>query len=68
MVKAIPSIRAATLDDAEMLSELAARTFYDAFAPANSPENMAAYMSQHFTAQQFSSQLADPRATFLKDK
>lgn len=52
-------------DDAEALTGLAARTFYDAFAPTNTPESMEAYMSQAFTAQQVSSELADPRATFL---
>ena len=48
-----------------MLTELARRTFYDAFAPLNSPENMKAYMTQNFTRQIFSTQLADPRANFL---
>lgn len=52
-------------DDAEALTGLAARTFYDAFAPTNTPESMEAYMSQAFAAQQVSSELADPRATFL---
>jgi diamine N-acetyltransferase len=60
-----PSIRIATGADAEMLAEFARRTFYEAFAPMNSPENMEAYMSQNFTLQKFSAQLADPGATFL---
>jgi ribosomal protein S18 acetylase RimI-like enzyme len=60
-----PSIRIATAADAEMLTEFARRTFYDAFAPMNSPENIEAYMSQNFTLQKFSEQLADPRAIFL---
>src|SRR5262245_63704617 len=59
------SIHIAVAADAEMLTELAGRTFYDAFAPMNSPENMEAYISQNFTLQIFSAQLADPRATFL---
>jgi ribosomal protein S18 acetylase RimI-like enzyme len=60
-----PSIRIAMAADAEMLTEFARRTFYDAFAPMNSPENIEAYMSQNFTLQKFLAQLADPRATFL---
>ena len=64
-MKITPSIRIAVAADAEMLTELARRTFYEAFAPMNSPENMEAYMSQNFTLQKFSAQLADPRATFL---
>jgi ribosomal protein S18 acetylase RimI-like enzyme len=59
------SIRTATAADAEMLNDLARRTFHDAFAPMNSPENMEAYMSQNFTPQKFSEQFADPRVIFL---
>jgi len=64
-MKTNPLIRAATDADAEMLTELAWRIFHDAFAPTNSPENIDAYMSQNFTPQKFSAQLADPLATFL---
>jgi ribosomal protein S18 acetylase RimI-like enzyme len=64
-MKYTPSIRTATITDAEMLTELARRTFKDAFASMNSPENMEAYMSQNFTLHKFSAQIADPRATFL---
>jgi diamine N-acetyltransferase len=59
------SIRAATAADAEMLTGFAWRVFYEAFAQTNSPGNMEAYMSQNFTAQNFSEQLADPRVFFL---
>src|SRR5882672_4346834 len=64
-MQATPSIRMATAADAEMLTELARRTFYDAFAPMNSPENMEAYMSQNLTTQKFSAQVADPCVIFL---
>lgn len=60
-----PSIRPATMADVEMLTELAARTFYDAFASTNTPESMEAYMSKAFTLRQLSAELADPHATFL---
>jgi ribosomal protein S18 acetylase RimI-like enzyme len=65
MMKSTPSIRAATAADAAPLTELARRTFHDAFAPMNSAENIEAYMSQNFTLQKFSAQLADPRVFFL---
>jgi diamine N-acetyltransferase len=65
MMKTTLSIRTATAADAEMLTELAWRTFYDAFAPMNSPENIEAYMLQNFTLEKLSAQLADQRATFL---
>ena len=48
-----------------MLTEFAWRVFYDAFAPMNSPGNMEVYMSQNFTTQNFSAQMADPRVIFL---
>ena len=59
------SIRIATIDDAETLTELAWRTFHDAFSSMNSPENMEAYTRGKFTLQEFSAQIDDPRATFL---
>jgi len=59
------SIRAASAADAETLTEFARRTFHDAFAPMNSPENMEAYMTRNFTQQILSAQLSDPRVTFL---
>jgi ribosomal protein S18 acetylase RimI-like enzyme len=55
----------ATTADAEMLTALGARTFYDAFAPTNTPETMEAYMSQAFTERRLTSELNDPKATFL---
>jgi diamine N-acetyltransferase len=64
-MQSITLIRTATAADAEMLTEFARRTFYDAFAPMNSPENMEVYMSQNLTPQKFSEQLADPRVLFL---
>ncbi|MDX2044475.1 MAG: GNAT family N-acetyltransferase [Acidobacteriota bacterium] len=60
-----PQIRAATLADAEKLTELAARTFYDAFADMNTPQNMKAYMSKAFTVDQITSELSDTNARFL---
>jgi ribosomal protein S18 acetylase RimI-like enzyme len=65
MAQSTLSIRAATAADAETLTEFARRTFHDAFASMNSPENMKTYMSQNFTPQKISAQLADPRAIFL---
>jgi ribosomal protein S18 acetylase RimI-like enzyme len=59
------TIRTATSADAEMLLEFGARTFYEAFAPTNSPESIEAYMSASFTTERLSSELSDPRATFL---
>jgi ribosomal protein S18 acetylase RimI-like enzyme len=58
-------LRQAKLEDAAALTELAARTFYDAFAATNTPENMQAYMSAAFTVEQFAAELRDPQSAFL---
>jgi diamine N-acetyltransferase len=58
-------IRRAVPADAEMLAQLAARTFYDAFASSSTPENMQAYMSAAFNRPGIERELADPRSKFL---
>ena len=58
-------IRQAVAADLETLLVVATRTFYDAFAATNTPENMQAYMSAAFTPEQFQQELADPQSTFL---
>ncbi len=58
-------IRPALAADLETLLDVAARTFYDAFAATNTPENMQAYMSTAFTPEQFRKELDDPQSTFL---
>jgi len=42
-------IRYGTPADAEMLSELGAKTFYDTFANDNTPENIDAYLKASFS-------------------
>ena len=64
-MRLIPQIRPATVADAEMLTALAARTFYYAFADMNTPDNMQAYMSNAFTVPQLTAELSDPQAKFL---
>jgi len=60
-----PLIRPATIADAEMLTDLAARTFRYAFADMNTPQNMQAYMSRAFTVPQLTAELSDPCAKFF---
>ena len=60
-----PIIRYATAQDATLLAELGARTFYDAFARDNKPEEIDSYIAQAFTPQQMALELADPGSTFL---
>jgi diamine N-acetyltransferase len=60
-------IRRAAIEDAEMLTELAYQTFWDAFHehPANAPEDLADYMEKAFNAEQTRSELEDERSIFL---
>jgi ribosomal protein S18 acetylase RimI-like enzyme len=60
-----PTLRLATPTDAALLAELGARTFSDAFASDNRPEDMALYLAKCFGEAQQAAELADPRSTFL---
>lgn len=57
--------RRANPDDAGLLAELGARTFYETFAADNSSEDMAAYLASSFSLAQQTAELADPGSTFL---
>lgn len=59
--------RQAALEDAEILTDLAYTTFWDAFAhhPKNAPDDLAYYMRQAFSLDQISAELADPKSLFL---
>ena len=61
------SIRQATQEDAQTLTDLAYTTFWDAFAhhPKNAPDDLAHYMRQAFTVEQLTKEIADPRSIFL---
>src|ERR1043165_7050326 len=59
------TIRRGTLEDAELLSELGARTFSETFAGDNTPEDLAAYMATSFNVAQQTAELEDPASTFL---
>ncbi len=58
-------IRPATAADAGPLAEFAARTFAEAFAGANDPEDMALYLSSAYGLAQQSAELADPGLSTL---
>src|SRR5258708_14251857 len=58
------SVRRANSHDAELLSELGARTFRETFAADNSDEDMAAYLATSFNPTQQAAELADPNASF----
>jgi len=57
-------IRSATVDDADLLAELGARTFSETFAADNSPQDMAVYLASSFGREHQAEELADPESTF----
>jgi ribosomal protein S18 acetylase RimI-like enzyme len=59
------TIRRGTLEDAELLSELGARTFSETFAGDNTPEDLAAYLATSFNVAQQTAELEDPDSDFL---
>jgi len=58
-------LRYATPDDAVLLSELGARTFFDTFANENTPENMAVYLEASFSPEIQRAELSAPDNIFL---
>jgi GNAT superfamily N-acetyltransferase len=59
------TIRHANSDDANTLADLGARTFQETFAADNTEEDMAVYLTSHFSVAQQTSELAHPASTFL---
>ena len=59
------TIRAATLDDAAALAELARRTFSDAFAADNTPDDLAAFLAATYGPDIQRRELADPALRYL---
>ena len=59
------NIRYGTTDDAKMLSELGAKTFYDTFAKDNTPENISLYMKKSFSTEIQLNELSRPDIIFL---
>ena len=59
------NIRYGTPDDAELLTELGARTFYETFAKDNTPENMEAHLKRSFSPEIQFAELSEPETIFL---
>lgn len=60
-----PMIRLGTVSDAEVLADLARRTFVDTYAHLNTPEDTDHYIRTHFDVKQVAAELADPDHVFL---
>ena len=59
------NIRYGTTEDAKMLAELGARTFYDTFAKDNTPENIDAYLKKSFSPEIQLNELSEADNIFL---
>jgi len=55
---------AATMD-AELIADLSRRTFYETFAPHNTPENMEQFLQTQFSREVLIRQVGAPRNTFV---
>ena len=60
-----PNVRRASIEDAKLLADLGARTFEETFSKDNSPEDMAAYLADSFSAGRLTEELIDPLSVFL---
>jgi diamine N-acetyltransferase len=60
-------IRFAAVEDAETLTRIAWKSFYDAFAdhPKNAPDDLKSYMDEAFTQKTIAGELADNDITYF---
>lgn len=59
------NIRIATDDDAEIIALFSRKTFYDTFAPYNTPANMEKFMHEQFTHSSLVKEVKFPSNQFL---
>lgn len=59
------NIRYANENDAALLAEVGRKTFYDSFIEYNTPEDMAKYLSEHYSTEIQMSEITDPDTIFL---
>src|SRR5579863_5777065 len=64
-VTGIVRITVAGTAEAGLIADLSRRTFYDTFAPHNTPENMEQFLQTEFTREKLMEQVGAPRNTFL---
>jgi GNAT superfamily N-acetyltransferase len=58
-------VRPATSDDVELISVLAATTFYEAYFEQDTPHDLSGYIVESFQPQSIQEQIADENALFL---
>jgi GNAT superfamily N-acetyltransferase len=65
MSRAPLQLRRATVDDAERLARLGARTFRDTYRGLDDPQDIEAYVGEHFTPARVAAQLRRPASVTL---
>ena len=58
------TVRLATNDDAETIADISRKTFYDTFAPFNTPEDMDLFMREQFTKESLMEEVKYPSNLF----
>jgi len=58
-------IRQAAAEDAALIADMSRRTFYDAFAAQNTPEDIAQYMDTQFSRESLMAEVGSPGNIFL---
>jgi ribosomal protein S18 acetylase RimI-like enzyme len=59
------TLKKGLVEQASEITALGRQTFYDAFAAANTPEDMDQYLSEAFTVEKFVDQLKNPNSHFF---
>lgn len=59
------TIRHADVSDAKIIADIGSRSFYDAFAASNTPEDMKNYLAEKFSEQHITEEISDPHADFF---
>lgn len=65
MSRAPLQLRRATPDDAQRLAQLGARTFRDTYRGLDDPQDIEAYVTEHFTPERVAAQLRRPGSVTL---
>lgn len=58
-------IQRATFSDAELIADMSRETFYDTFAPYNTPANMDKFMSQQFARESLIQEVEEQQGYFF---
>ena len=58
-------VRAASLNDAELIAEMSRQTFYDSFAAQNTKDDMDKFMNEQFNKEKLIKEVEEPGSLFF---